>query len=70
MFFWIRETIGWALVIFAIVLVSMALRYVGNRQVVEGGVVAATSVAILRTGVLLIRMSTAARLAREPRADG
>ena len=60
---WIREIIGWILVVAAIVLVKLVLDYVSNRQVVEGGVVAALSIGLLRSGILLIRMSTAARIA-------
>lgn len=63
MLFWIREIVGWGLVVFAVVLVQIALGYISNRQVVEGGVVAATSIGLLRTGILLVRMSTAARIA-------
>lgn len=63
MLFWVREIVGWALVMFAIVLVWISLGYISNRQVVEGGIVAATSIGLLRTGILLVRMSTAARIA-------
>lgn len=63
MFSWIREVVGWMLVVVAVVLVKIALDYISNRQVVEGGVVSALSVGILRAGILLVRMSTAARIA-------
>lgn len=60
---WIREIIGWSLVVTAVVLIKVVLDYVDNRQVVEGGVVAALSIGVLRAGILLVRMSTAARIA-------
>ena len=63
MLFWIREILGWSLVVFSLFLVQTSLGYVSNRQVVEGGVVALTSIGVLRAGILVVRMSTAARIA-------
>lgn len=65
--FWIREIAGWALVIFALVLIQMGLGYLSNLerpQVVEAGVVMLGALGLLRAGVLLIRISTAARICR------
>lgn len=63
MLFWIREIIGWALVALSMVLARIALLYISNRQVVEGAVVVFLLLAMLRGGILLIRISTAARIA-------
>lgn len=63
MFSWIREIVGWVLVVIAVVLVKVVLDFVNNRQVVEGSITAVLSIGILRGGILLIRMSTAARIA-------
>lgn len=63
--FWIREIAGWALVIFALVMIQTGLGFVSNLdrpQVVEAGVVMLTAIGLLRAGVLLIRISTAARI--------
>jgi hypothetical protein len=65
--FWIREIAGWALVIFAIVLVQTGLGYLSNLdrpKVVEAGVVMLGALGVLRAGVFLIRISTAARICR------
>lgn len=63
--FWIREIAGWALVIFALVLIQTGLGYLSNLdrpQVVEAGVVMLGALGVLRAGVFLIRLSTAARI--------
>ncbi len=63
--FWIREIAGWALVIFALVLIQMGLGYLSNLnrpQVVEAGVVMLGALGLLRAGVFLIRIATAARI--------
>jgi len=62
-FYWLRECAGWSLVIFALVIFSQGMNYVANRQVVEGGIVLFAAVGLVRTGILLIRLSTAARIA-------
>ncbi len=65
--FWIREIAGWALVIFALVLIQTGLGYLSNLErpkVVEAGVVMLGALGLLRAGVLLIRISTAARISR------
>ncbi|GAB5403779.1 MAG: hypothetical protein Aurels2KO_20100 [Aureliella sp.] len=63
MFFWIREIAGWLLVILSLWILSIGLQYVQNRQIVEGGVVAVIGLGVMRAGVLLVRVSTAARIA-------
>ena len=63
--FWIREIAGWALVIIALVMVQTGLVYLSNLdrpKVVEAGVVMIGSLGVLRAGILLIRISTAARI--------
>ncbi len=65
--FWIREIAGWALVIFALVLIQMGLGYLSHLErpkVVEAGVVMLGALGLLRAGVFLIRISTAARICR------
>ncbi len=63
MFFWIREVLGWVLVAVAMLLMRTALLYISNRQVAEGAIVVFILLAVLRSGILLIRISTAARIA-------
>ena len=65
---WLREIAGWCLVALALVLIQWALLYISNRQVVEAGVVVFMLLGILRAGIALIRVATAARIvAREDR---
>lgn len=63
MLIWIREFCGWLLLGLALLLVKIGIDYVSTRHVVEAGVVAMMALGLLRAGVLLIRMSTAARIA-------
>ena len=68
--FWIREIAGWALVVFALVLIQTGLTYVTNLdrpKVVEAAVIMFAGLGVLRAGILLIRISTAARICRTDR---
>ena len=65
MFFWIREIAGWALLIVGLFLLRLGVGYVGNSeepQIIEGGVLIFGAGTVLRVAVLLIRVSTAARI--------
>jgi hypothetical protein len=64
MLFWIRELAGWCLVLVALWVLSVALKYSTTRQVVEAGVVGFIGLGVLRAGILLVRISTAARIAQ------
>lgn len=63
MFFWIREIAGWLMVAVSLWILSISLEYVDNRQIVEAGVVGMIGLGIMRAGILLVRVSTAARIA-------
>ncbi len=63
MLYWIRELLGWCLVLIALWILSVALEYSTTRQVVEAGVVGVIGLGVLRAGILLVRLSTAARIA-------
>ena len=67
MLFWLREIAGWALVVVSLYLISVGLEYVTDMQeprIVEAGVVIFVGTSVLRAGILLIRVSTAARICR------
>ena len=67
MLFWLREIAGWALVVVSLYLISVGLEYVTDMQeprIVEAGVVMFVGTSVLRAGILLIRVSTAARICR------
>ncbi|MCF7960415.1 MAG: hypothetical protein K9M08_06695 [Pirellula sp.] len=67
MFFWLRELAGWGLILVALYLVRTGLVFISDMQsprIVESAVVMLTALGILKAGVLLIRISTAARVAK------
>jgi hypothetical protein len=67
MFLLIREAAGWLLVLAALYLVRMGIGYVSNPEdarIVEAGVVMLAAMGLLRAGILLVRISTAARICR------
>lgn len=60
-----REIAGWALVLFAAYLLRMGLIFVMDLQtprIVEAAVVVFAGLGVLRAGIMLIRISTAARI--------
>jgi hypothetical protein len=68
--YWLREIAGWSLVAVALVLARQALLFAMDTdapKIVEASVIMFGAVGILRAGILLIRISTAARLCREPK---
>ncbi len=68
MLFWLREIAGWSLVAVALVMARQGLLYAmntGEPKIVEASVIMFGAIGVLRGGILLIRMSTAARLCRE-----
>ncbi|MEY3172338.1 MAG: hypothetical protein RLZZ436_251 [Planctomycetota bacterium] len=70
MFFWIRELAGWGLVGGSLFILRLALGLAMNTvepRIVEAAVVLSAALGMMRAGILLIRMSTAARLARTDR---
>ena len=67
MMFWIREIVGWVLVVAALVVMLMGLNFAlssGSPKIVEASVVIFASLGLLRSGILLIRISTAARICK------
>lgn len=62
---WVREIAGWLLVLIAIYLIRIAVVFVTDLEaprVLEAGVIVLGGLGILRAGILLIRMATAARI--------
>ena len=62
MSFSLRETAGWLLILFGLVLIRTALGFVESRQVVEAGIVVMASGIVFRAGTYLIRLATASRI--------
>ncbi|MFK7819861.1 MAG: hypothetical protein AB8G99_14160 [Planctomycetaceae bacterium] len=72
MFFWLREFAGWALAVFGVYLIWLAIGEIQlppeeERRTIEGAVLGATGVMVLRGGIHLIRAATAARIVMIPR---
>ena len=62
MFFWLREICGWLMVALALWMVSKAIGMVSTTQIVEAAVVMFGALGVMRLGILLVRVSTAARI--------
>lgn len=65
MMLWVREIAGWLLIGIALYLVRLAVLFVIDLEaprITEGTVLVLASFGILRTGLHLIRLATAARL--------
>ena len=67
-FFWLREIAGWLLVLVSLYMIRIGLIYLNDIQhpkIVESGVIMLAGLGVMRCGVLLIRVSTAARLCQD-----
>lgn len=65
MWFHVREVAGWLLVVTALYLLWLAVGFLQNPetpQIAEAGVTVFAGLGVLRMGILLIRISTAARI--------
>jgi hypothetical protein len=68
MFFWAREIAGWLLIVVSLYMLRIGLVYLNRLEspaIVESGVVMLAALGVMRCGVLLVRVSTAARLSRD-----
>lgn len=71
MMFWIREIAGWALVAASLVVMRIGLSFVlsaGSPKIVEASIIIFASLGLLRGGILLIRISTVARICQFDRS--
>ena len=62
MLFWIREVAGWLFVVLALFMISKGVDMVSSTEIVEASVFMFTALGVMRLGILLIRVSTAARI--------
>ena len=62
MLFWIREIVGWLLVLIGLAAFWLSVAFLGERQVVEASVVAGIGIFVFRGGIHLIKVATAARI--------
>ena len=64
-FFWVREIAGWLLVLVSLYMLRIGLAFlsdINSPRIIESAVVMLSSLGVMRCGVLLVRVSTAARL--------
>lgn len=59
----VREIVGWVFVVIGLVLVGFVLHLALSRRVVEGLVVTLPAVVVFRSGIGLVRIATAGRIA-------
>ena len=67
MMYWIREIAGWGLLLLSLYLLRIALQFAMNiekPQIVEASVMVFLTLGVMRAGIALIRVSTAARICR------
>ena len=62
---WLREILGWILVLVGLYGFFMALGLIVNRQVIGGTVVGVLSVFMYRSGVGFLKMAVAARICQQ-----
>ena len=68
MFFWAREIAGWLLVLISLYMIRIGLVFlndINSPRIIESGVAMLAGLGVMRCGVLLVRVSTAARLSRD-----
>ncbi len=68
--FWLREIFGWILVAVALVVLRIGINLALNTEdtkIVEASMVLFAALGILRGGILLIRISTTARICQMDR---
>ena len=66
--FWVREILGWLLVFGAVALVVMGADYLRLKPtpgLVEGSICMFGAAVVMRAGIMLVRVSTAARIVRD-----
>lgn len=64
---WVKEIAGWLLIVVALYLIKTALQFAMDLEtprIFEAGVVMFGGLGVLRAGVLLLRLATAARICR------
>ncbi len=67
-FFWFREFAGWLLIATSLYMLRLGLLFlndINSPRIFESGIVMLAGVGVMRCGILLVRVSTAARLCRD-----
>ena len=61
----IREAIGWVITLIGLLLVGVVLMLALNRSVFEAHALSLPSAIVFRSGIGLVRMTAAARIAKQ-----
>lgn len=67
-FFWVREIAGWLLILVSLYMLRIGLVFLNKIDrpgLIEAGIAMLAGLGVMRCGVLLVRVSTAARLCRD-----
>lgn len=59
----VREAIGWLLIVAGLAMIAYVLILAGNRSVLEAGAVSIPATVVFRSGIGLVRLAVAARVA-------
>lgn len=62
---WVREVVGWALVLVGLILFGEACLFVVNKRVVSAGPFLLAGFVVFRGGLHLVKVATAARACRQ-----
>ncbi len=67
MSFWIREIVGWLLLIVGLIVFYFCLELWMDRAIIEAGPLTVIGIVIFRGGIHLLKVAAAARICREAR---
>lgn len=62
MAYWIREIVGWILVLLGLAIFLYCLSFLEQGKIIEGGILTSIGVVVFRGGIHLIKVATAARI--------
>ena len=69
MLYWMRELLGWVLMLIGLAFFWGCLTFVNSRQVVEASILAGVGVFVFRGGIHLMKVAVAARIYLESKDD-
>ena len=67
MSFWLREIVGWLLVLIGLYFLYFCFLLLRDRAIVEAGSLSIIGIIVFRGGIHLLKVATAARICREAR---
>jgi len=64
--FWVREVVGWALMVLGLWLFYMSYVFVINKNWIGSGPTVLMGIVVFRGGIHLLKVAVAARVCRQP----